>query len=98
MYIYTNDYMLGGAREREREREQRGLRRSNCLFFACSLPVLCLVSVRLLFSVFCSLFSVNQSISTVVCSSQLYSEGGGASQPRSKQVSWTFANAEVIGN
>ncbi len=51
-----------------------------------------------LFSVFCSLFSVNQSISTVVCSSQLYSEGGGASQPRSKQVSWTFANAEVIGN
>ena len=43
--------------------------------------------VRLLFLVFCSLFSVNQSISTVVCSSQLYSEGGGASQPRSKQVS-----------
>ena len=32
--------------------------------------------VRLLFLVFCSLFSVNQSISTVVCSSQLYSEGG----------------------
>ena len=43
--------------------------------------------VRLLFLVFCSLFSVNQSVSTVVCSSQLFSEGGGASQPRSKQAS-----------
>ena len=49
---------------------------------------LCLLSVCLLFSVFCSLFPVNQSISTVICSSQLYSEGGGgrASQPRSKRV------------
>ena len=39
-----------------------------------------------LFSVFCSLFSANQSISTVVCSSQLYIEDGGATQPRSKHV------------
>ena len=45
--------------------------------FVCSLPVLCLAPVRLLFSALCSLLSVNQSISTVICSSQLYSKGGG---------------------
>ena len=52
--------------------------------------------VRLLFLVFCSLFSVNQSISTVVCSSQLFSEGGGASQPRSKQASVMFSVACAV--
>ena len=90
--MFINLAIVITVEARERGREQRGLRGSNwsivsSFWLVCSLPVLCLVPVRLLFLVFCSLFSVNQSISTVVCSSQLYSEGGGASQPRSKQVS-----------
>ena len=83
-----NNYITVRERERERERERAGRTQSivSLFWLVCSLPVLCLVSVCLLFLVFCSFFSFGQSISTVVCSSQLYSEGGWASQPRSKQV------------
>ena len=53
----------------------------------CSLPVLCLSPVlKFLFST--SLFPVNRSqLTSALASSQLYSGGGGASQPRSKHVS-----------
>ena len=61
-------------RGREREevegngnlRENRGVYIVSLLCFVCSLPVLCLVPVCLLFSVFCSLLSVNQSNSSVI--------------------------------
>ena len=71
---YSNIFYPRHLRGEEREevegngnlRENRGVYIVSLLCFVCSLPVLCLVLVCLLFSVFCSLLSVNQPSSSVI--------------------------------